>query len=84
MPNGKLVAVPESELTVNKTLPAKATMVVGKGEKITTITEAARLAKDGEIIEILTGNYHGQPAIWSQNNLVIRDSWFWRATSHVG
>jgi hypothetical protein len=74
MPNGKLVAVPESELTVNKTLPAKATMVVGKGEKITTITEAARLAKDGEIIEIRTGNYHGQPAIWSQNNLVIRGS----------
>ena len=74
MPNGKLVAVPESELTVTKTLPAKATMVVGIGEKITTITEAARLAKDGEVIEIRPGNYHGQPAIWSQNNLVIRGS----------
>jgi len=49
-----------------------ATMVVGPGEKITTITEAARRAQDGEVIEIRPGNYHGQPAIWTQNNLSIR------------
>ena len=51
-----------------------ATMVVGPGEKITTITEAARLAQDGEVIEIRPGDYHGQPAIWTKNELIIRGS----------
>ncbi len=49
-----------------------ATMFVGPQEKITTITEAAKRARDGEIIEIRPGNYRGQPAVWTQNNLVIR------------
>jgi hypothetical protein len=49
-----------------------ATMVVGPGEKITTITEAARLAQDGEVIEIRPGDYRGQPAIWAKNELIIR------------
>lgn len=73
-PDGKLVAVPEVEVAGSKLLQPKATMVVGVGEKVSTITEAARLAKDGEIIEIRPGNYRGQPAIWAQNNLVIRGS----------
>ena len=49
-----------------------ATMRVGRGESVATITEAARLARDGEIIEITPGEYRGQPAVWTQNNLVIR------------
>lgn len=49
-----------------------ATMRVGSQEKISTITEAARLARDGEVIEIQPGTYRGQPAVWTQNNLVIR------------
>lgn len=49
-----------------------ATMYVGYQEKITTITEAAKLARDGEIIEIRPGDYRGQPVVWTQNNLVIR------------
>lgn len=53
--------------------PAKpATMVVGSQEKITTISEAARLAQDGEVIEIRPGDYRGQPAVWARNNLIIR------------
>jgi len=52
--------------------PAKATMVVGPGERIATITEAARQARDGEVIEIRPGSYHGQPAVWTQDRLVIR------------
>ncbi|NTV71652.1 MAG: hypothetical protein HGA71_16075 [Azonexaceae bacterium] len=51
-----------------------ATMVVGPGEKITTITEAARLAQDGEVIEIRPGDYHGQPVIWAKNEIIIRGS----------
>ena len=54
--------------------PGAATMVVGPREKITTITEAAKRARDGEVIEIRPGEYRGQPAIWTQNRLVIRGS----------
>ena len=51
-----------------------ATMRVGSQERITTISEAAKLARDGEVIEIRPGSYRGQPAVWTQNNLVIRGS----------
>ena len=73
-PEGKLIVVPKAELPVINPQLAKVTMVVGSGEKITTITEAARLARDGEVIEIRPGIYRGQPAVWLQNNLVIRGS----------
>ncbi len=73
--DGKLMALPESALAGEK--PAggevrKATMVVGPGEKVATVSEAARLARDGEVIEIRSGSYRGQPAIWTKNNLLIR------------
>ena len=73
--DGKLMALPASAPAAKKRAGdgvPKATMVVGSGEKITTLTEAARLAKDGEVIEIRPGNYRGQPAIWTQKDLVIR------------
>lgn len=72
-PDGRLVTVPEKSAS----LPAAdlpATMVVGPGEKVTSITEAARLARDGEVIEIRAGEYRAQPAIWTQDGLVIRGS----------
>jgi hypothetical protein len=71
-PDGKLVAIPEAELAAKNGLAPKATMLVGAGEKISTLTDAARLAKDGDVIDIQPGNYRGQPAIWTQNNLIIR------------
>ncbi|MFT3850057.1 MAG: hypothetical protein QM739_15700 [Propionivibrio sp.] len=49
-------------------------LIVGPQEKITTVTEAARLAKDGEVVEIRSGDYRAQPAVWTQNNLTIRGS----------
>ena len=69
-PSGELKAMPEAAQFAEAA--AKATMIVGHGEKISTITEAAKLAHDGEVIEIRPGDYRGQPAIWTQNNLVIR------------
>ena len=72
-PDGKLKVVPEAMVGVPSSESAVlATMIVGPGEKITTITEAAKQAHDGEVIEIRAGDYRGQPAIWTQNNLVIR------------
>ena len=74
-PDGKLLALPAAALAAEKrwgeVIP-KATMVVGAGEKVATLTEAARLAKDGEVIEVRPGNYRGQPAVWTQNDLLIR------------
>ncbi|PKO37024.1 MAG: hypothetical protein CVU33_15315 [Betaproteobacteria bacterium HGW-Betaproteobacteria-6] len=70
-PDGRLKAVDgDAKLAAIAAKPA--TMVVGPGEKITTITEAARLAQDGEVIEIRPGDYHGQPAIWAKNEIIIR------------
>ncbi|HLO62990.1 MAG TPA: hypothetical protein VK165_08495 [Azonexus sp.] len=71
--DGKLKTVAaETKLTSAEARPA--TMVVGPGEKITSITEAAKLARDGDVIEIRPGEYHGQPAIWAKNDLLIRGS----------
>jgi hypothetical protein len=70
-PDGRLTAVPEKSASMPAAdLPA--TMVVGPGEKVSSISEAARLARDGEVIEIRPGEYRGQPAIWTQDGLVIR------------
>jgi hypothetical protein len=68
--DGKLEALPESALAGGEV--RKATMVVGPGEKVATVSEVARLARDGEVIEIRSGSYRGQPAIWTKNNLLIR------------
>ena len=75
--DGKLIALPPAEPASQKNpgdVAPKATLVVGNGEQITTVGDAARLARDGDVIEIRPGNYLGQPAIWTQNNLVIRGS----------
>ena len=72
--DGKLFIVPPAsgaEAAPGET-PAKATLVVGPGERVATVTEAAALARDGDVIEIKPGDYRKQPAVWTQNNLVIR------------
>lgn len=70
-PDGRLMVVSE-EAKQARSADLPATMSVGPGEKVTTLTEAARLAKDGEVVEIRPGDYRGQPAVWTQNNLLIR------------
>ncbi|MBS1131412.1 MAG: hypothetical protein H6R16_2414 [Proteobacteria bacterium] len=70
-PDGRLMVISE-EAKLLRAADLPATMSVGPGEKITTLTEAARLAKDGEVIEIRPGDYRGQPAVWTQTNLLIR------------
>lgn len=73
--DGKLMVLPEAELATqghSGVAASKATMVVGPGEMVGTVTEAARLARDGDVVEIRSGNYRGQTAIWTQNNLLIR------------
>ena len=73
-PDGRLQAVPAARPAGadRPAAPVKATMIVGPGEPISTLGEAARLARDGEVIEIRPGHYRGQPAVWTQNDLLIR------------
>lgn len=71
-PDGQLKAVMEGEKSLPVPVPLAGTLVVGPGEKVTTITEAARLAKDGDVVEIRPGVYRGQPAVWTQKDLIIR------------
>jgi hypothetical protein len=72
--DGKLMVVETQEAARPRVdeQPRTATMVVGSQEKITTITEAAKLAQDGDVIEIKPGDYRGQSAVWTRNNLLIR------------
>jgi hypothetical protein len=44
---------------------------VGYDKKFLTPSVAARFAKDGDVIEIDAGNYDGDAAVWTQNNLTI-------------
>ncbi|MBW2341901.1 MAG: right-handed parallel beta-helix repeat-containing protein [Deltaproteobacteria bacterium] len=45
---------------------------VGPGHKIELPSQAARIAKPGDIIEIDAGEYFGDVAVWRANNLMIR------------
>ena len=69
-PDGRLISLePAAPASVAQ---KSASMIVGPQEKVTTISEASKLAKDGEVIEIRPGDYRGQPAVWTQSNLTIR------------
>lgn len=72
--DGRLIILDTVESTGGSAVGAArpATMFVGSQEKITTITEAAKRARDGEVIEIRPGDYRGQPAVWTQRDLLIR------------
>lgn len=70
-PDGKLMVLPGTPVS-QAASPMRASMRVGPGEAVSSVTEAARLARDGEVIDIRPGNYSGQPAVWTQDNLVIR------------
>lgn len=48
------------------------TVRVGPTEALHTIADAARVAKDGDVVEIAAGDYRGDVAVWTQKNLTIR------------
>jgi len=60
-------------LVLSHALAAHAdTIHVGPGLAITRIADAAKLARDGDTIEILPGEYRGDVAVWQQKALTIR------------
>jgi hypothetical protein len=45
---------------------------VGPNREVKTISGAAKLARDGDIVEIDPGIYRGEVALWPQNDLLVR------------
>lgn len=48
------------------------TIVVGPGGDVQRISDAAKIARDGDIVEISAGVYRGDVALWLQKKLTIR------------
>jgi hypothetical protein len=48
------------------------TLLVGPQHELKTPSEAARVARDGDVVEIEPGLYAGDAAVWTQNRLTIR------------
>ena len=54
------------------TLSSARVIRVGPDGDVQKISEAARLAKDGDIVEIASGEWRGDVALWEQKQLTIR------------
>lgn len=48
------------------------TITVGPAGQVRTIAEAAKLARDGDTVEVQAGEYRGDVALWRQKRLTIR------------
>jgi hypothetical protein len=48
------------------------TLLVGPQHELKTPSEAARVAREGDVVEIEPGLYAGDAAVWIQNRLTIR------------
>lgn len=58
--------------TVSPLVSGQRVIRVGPQGDATTIAHAAKLARDGDIVEIPAGNYYGDVATWAQKKLTIR------------
>ncbi len=52
--------------------PSGRVLHVGPGREIKLPSEAAKTAKDGDVIEIDAADYRGDVAVWNANDIVIR------------
>lgn len=84
-PDGKLTAtLTEASVETSNSSVAKSqqfdpaashepqTLRVGRFQKLQTIAAAAKIARNGDTVEIEAGDYLGDVAIWAQDNLTIR------------
>lgn len=70
--NSTLRAIALLALLLPAAIAHGAVITVGPDEPITRIADAARVAKDGDIVLIKPGTYRGDVAVWMQNQLEIR------------
>lgn len=64
--------VVDKNLLANLPAAAPGVIRVGPGQQFLQIADAARHAKDGQVVEILAGNYYGDVALWQQKSLTIK------------
>ena len=60
------VALPDKPVAIGKVIQ------VGATRYIRTLRQAAKIARDGDTIEVDAGDYEGDTAVWTQNDLIIR------------
>ncbi|MEP6609635.1 MAG: hypothetical protein ABJA83_13275, partial [Burkholderiaceae bacterium] len=59
-------------MNANKPAIAGRVIKVGAGHDVRTLRKASEIARDGDVIEVDAGDYQGDTAVWTQNELVIR------------
>ena len=59
-------------LSAGRAWSAGQVLRVGPGQELKTPSAAARIARDGDTVEIEAGVYAGDAAVWRQNGLAIR------------
>lgn len=47
-------------------------LYVGPGRELSRPSQAARVARDGALVEIVAGDYEGDVAVWRQDDLTLR------------
>ena len=60
------VALPDKPMAIGQVLR------VGADRDIRTLRQASKIARDGDTIEVDPGDYEGDTAVWTQNELTIR------------
>ncbi len=73
-PDGTLTVTPKTSSSAGTTSAENTPRIlrVGRFQSYTTIAAAAKDANDGDTVEIEAGDYVGDVAIWTQDNLTIR------------
>jgi hypothetical protein len=52
--------------------PGQHMLFVGPGHELARPSDAARVARDGALVEIVAGDYKGDVAVWRQDDLTLR------------
>jgi len=60
------IALPDKPVAIGKVIR------VGADRDIRTLRQASKVARDGDTIELDPGDYEGDTAVWTQNELTIR------------
>lgn len=63
---------PDAVRSAERAASAQTVWRVGPERAITRIADAARRARDGDVVEIDAGDYRGDVAVWTQRRLTIR------------
>lgn len=66
------VAASQERASPDKPVTGGKVIRVGAMQEIRTLSKAAQIARDGDIVELDSGDYKADSAVWTQKDLVIR------------